>query len=143
MAVYVDNMRAGLKVAGRNYVMCHMLADSDDELHEMADRIGVNRRHWQAPPKVSTSHYDITQSKRALAVKAGAIEVTVQEMAAMAASRRVRGFMGHPAQAIGWYMAYRAEQRPTQALLDEASRSASKASNKAADSEQLMLSFSD
>lgn len=143
MAVYVDDMRASLKVAGRNYVMCHMLADSDEELHEMADQIGVSRQYWQQPPKVSTSHYDITQSKRALAVKAGAIEVTMQEMAAMAASRRLRGFMGHPAQAIGWYMAYRAEQRPTQALLEEASRSASKASSKAADSEQLMLTFSD
>ena len=143
MAVYVDNMCASLRVAGRNYVMCHMLADSDEELHEMATRIGVSRHYWQQPPKVSSSHYDITQSKRALAIKAGAIEVTMQEVAAMAASRRVRGFMGHPTQAIGWYMAYRAEQRPTQALVDEASRSASKASSSAADSEQLMLSLSD
>ena len=91
MTVYVDNMRAPLKVNGRDYVMCHMLADSDDELHAMADRIGVSRAYWQKPPKVSTSHYDITQTKRALAIEAGAVVVEVREMAAMAASRRIRG----------------------------------------------------
>lgn len=143
MAVYVDNMRASLKVGGRNYVMCHMLADTDDELHAMADRIGIDRRYWQAPPKVSTSHYDITQSKRALAVKAGAIEVSMQQLAAMAASRRVRGFLGDPDQALGWYTAYRAERGYTQALVEDAERKASKASSNASDSGQQMLLLSD
>jgi len=143
MAVYVDNMRASLKVAGRNYVMCHMLADTDDELHAMADRIGIDRRYWQAPPKVSASHYDITQTKRALAVKAGAIEVSMQQLAAMAASRRVRGFLGDPNQALCWYIAYRAEGGYDRGIVDDTERKSSKASNNASDSGQQMLLLSE
>lgn len=77
--VYVDDMRAPY---GR-LVMCHMIADTDDELHAMADRIGVSRRWHQKPPKVRHSHYDICLSKRAQAVAAGAREITVRETAAI------------------------------------------------------------
>lgn len=98
MTVYVDNMRASF---GR-MVMCHMLADSDDELHEMAARIGVARRWHQAPPKASSSHYDIAQSKRKLAVAAGAVEITLRQAACMAMRRRVTGELGQPADAEAW-----------------------------------------
>lgn len=54
-------------------VMCHMLADTEEELHAMAKKIGIARRHYQI--KASTPHYDICKSKRALAVMAGAVEV--------------------------------------------------------------------
>ncbi|WP_353641360.1 DUF4031 domain-containing protein [Mesorhizobium sp. WSM2239] len=70
MAVYVDNAR---RPFGR-LIMCHMWADTLDELLAMADRIGVNRKWLQQPPKASWVHFDIAQSKRALAVEAGAIE---------------------------------------------------------------------
>lgn len=69
MAVYVDDMRARL---GR-MIMCHMIADTEDEIHQMADHIGVARRWYQG------DHYDISLSKRALAVKHGAIEITQRE----------------------------------------------------------------
>lgn len=70
MSVYVDSP---LYAFGR-MVMCHMIADTPDELHAMADRIRVARRWFQAPPKASFWHYDIAKSKRALAIAAGAIE---------------------------------------------------------------------
>lgn len=98
MTVYVDDMRAGY---GR-MVMCHMLADTDDELHAMADRIGVSRRWWQSPEKTSGSHYDIALSKRALAVQAGAVQVTQRQAAAMNCRRRVTGSLGDPAEAVQW-----------------------------------------
>lgn len=66
MTVWVDDMAARY---GR-MIMCHMIADSDDELHAMADRIGVARRWHQG------DHYDICKAKRALAVKFGAVELT-------------------------------------------------------------------
>ena len=70
MPVYVDRARNGF---GR-MLMCHMIADTPDELHAMADRIGVARRWFQTPPKASFWHYDIAQTKRALAIAAGAID---------------------------------------------------------------------
>ena len=78
MSVYVDDMRAPFG----NMVMCHMWADSDEELLAMADRIGVQRKWIQGHPvlffgkhrNASWVHFDIALSKRALAVKFGAIE---------------------------------------------------------------------
>ena len=95
MSVYVDDMRAPVD----RMKLCHMLADTDEELHAMADRIGVSRRWHQAPPKASTSHYDISLSKRAMAVQAGAIEITWRQAGEIAKARRqaARGAMDeHP-----------------------------------------------
>ena len=73
--VYVD---APVWPLGR-MLMCHMVADTLDELHAMADRIGVARRHFQNKPG-GTPHYDICKAKRALAVRDGAKEVDKREM---------------------------------------------------------------
>jgi hypothetical protein len=70
VSVYVDRARNGY---GR-MLMCHLIADTPEELHAMADRIEVARRWFQEPPKASFWHYDIAQSKRALAIGAGAID---------------------------------------------------------------------
>lgn len=106
MTVYVDDMQASF---GR-MKMCHMLADTDDELHAMAAKIGVARRWWQSPEKTSGSHYDIALSKRALAVAAGAVEITMQQAACMNARRRVTGELGPPAEARAWVQQWRAER---------------------------------
>ena len=68
MTVYVDTARHPFK----GYVMCHMVADSLDELHAMADKIGMERRWFQAPPKASHPHYDIPEHKREQAISLGA-----------------------------------------------------------------------
>jgi hypothetical protein len=78
VTVYVDDMQAPFG----NMVMCHMIANTDDELHAMADRIGVARRWFQG------DHYDIALSKRALAVKEGAREITWRDAAMMMRARR-------------------------------------------------------
>ena len=49
-----------------------MTADSDEELHAMADKIGHRREWFQPHPR--GNHYDLTPPRRALAVKYGAIE---------------------------------------------------------------------
>jgi len=71
MAVYVDDMR----VTFGRMVMCHMMADTPAELHDMADKIGVARKWFQG------DHYDIALSKRVLAVQLGAEQITLREMA--------------------------------------------------------------
>lgn len=83
MTVYVDDMRASF---GR-MVMCHMLADSTDELLAMADRIGVQRK-WLQKSGTTHEHFDIALSKRALAVKAGAIEIDRQQLVAILKGKR-------------------------------------------------------
>lgn len=83
MAVYVDDMRAKF---GR-MIMCHMLADTDDELHAMADAIGVARK-WHQKAGTIRSHYDIALSKRAIAVRMGAFEIDRSRVAAILKARR-------------------------------------------------------
>lgn len=84
MAVYVDDMNAKY---GR-MIMCHMLADTDDELHAMADLIGVDRR-WHQKAGTPQSHYDICLAKRSAAVKRGAKEITVRDSAMLIRKKRL------------------------------------------------------
>ena len=90
MTVYVDNMRARF---GR-MVMCHMIADTLDELHAMADRIGIARRHFQDTH--SGPHYDISLSRRALAIQYGARDITLRQCAVMCMYRRRHGQLCKP-----------------------------------------------
>lgn len=100
MTVYVDNMRAAF---GR-MIMCHMIADSDEELHAFAARLGLKRAWHQAPPKASNSHYDISLAVRAKAVTLGAVEITWRQTAFMCRRRRVEGSLGSPEDAEAWGM---------------------------------------
>lgn len=69
MAVYVDYAR----IPFRGMLMCHMFADSREELHAMADRIGLRREWFQKG--ASLEHYDVSLTKRLLAIKCGAVAV--------------------------------------------------------------------
>lgn len=78
MSVYVDDMEAPFG----NMIMCHCWADSLDELFIMVDKIGVSRKWIQGHPDLSIGkaknaswlHFDISKSKRKLAVINGAVE---------------------------------------------------------------------
>lgn len=65
MTVYVDEIRQYPKK------WAHMWSNDLDELHAMADRIGL-KRSWFQTKNARFPHYDITPSKRALALKYGA-----------------------------------------------------------------------
>lgn len=92
MAVYVDELRTirpadSKPQAQRNGDRwCHMTADSEQELHEFAARLGLKRTWYQVGGRKVwhwyLSHYDLVPSKRALAVRYGAREVSLEEMAA-------------------------------------------------------------
>lgn len=77
MTCYVDDVRHKFG----NMVMCHLWADSEDELLAMVDRIGVQRKWIQGHPTLSHGkhrnaswvHFDIALSKKALAIEAGAV----------------------------------------------------------------------
>lgn len=75
MSVYVDDMRAPF----RGMLMCHMIADTSEELLQMVDRISVKRK-WIQYAGTPKEHFDICWTKRKLAVSAGALEVTRREL---------------------------------------------------------------
>lgn len=81
--VYVDDYRGRL---GR-MVMCHMIADTPEELHDMARRIGMKRSWFQSG---SFPHYDVSRTRRAMAVKLGAREVSSKQLVAIIRKLRQR-----------------------------------------------------
>ena len=54
-------------------IMSHMFADDLEELHTLAQAIGLKREWFQT--NSSVPHYDVCQTKRALAIEQGAIEL--------------------------------------------------------------------
>jgi hypothetical protein len=58
--------------------MCHMVADSTEELLAMAERIGVSHR-WLQKAGTRHEHFDVCLSKKKDAISAGAIELTRRE----------------------------------------------------------------
>jgi hypothetical protein len=55
MAVYFDTP---MKWGGRK-LSAHLIADSLDELHEFAKKVGLHQTWFQTPPKASNPHYDV------------------------------------------------------------------------------------
>jgi rRNA maturation endonuclease Nob1 len=88
VSVYVDGMRAPL---GR-MVMCHMIADTSEELLLMADRIGVDRK-WLQDAGTDREHFDIALSKRRLAIQHGAIEIGMRDLAVKIRAKREKAKM--------------------------------------------------
>lgn len=87
MTVYVDDMyRYPMGQFGR-MKMSHMIADSTEELLEMADKIGVARR-WIQQAGTPDEHFDISMGCRAKAVAQGAKEITLRELSMMVKDRR-------------------------------------------------------
>ena len=68
MSVYVD----GSLDYAHDSKWCHMIADSTEELHEFAAKLGLEASWFQ---KGNTPHYDLRPTKRARAVHLGAIEL--------------------------------------------------------------------
>jgi len=57
---------------------CHLEADTLEELHQFAQRLGLKREWFQDKP--AHPHYDITSSVRQRAVRLGAIEMSNEQM---------------------------------------------------------------
>ena len=63
-------------------VMCHMMADSTDELLAMADKIGVQRK-WIQKQGQWNEHFDVCLASREKAVANGAIQLTARELVSL------------------------------------------------------------
>lgn len=85
MTVYVDDAR----IRYGRMRMHHMIADSTEELLEMADRIGVQRK-WIQLAGTHREHADVCTTKRMLAVAAGAVEVSTRDLVRIVMARATR-----------------------------------------------------
>jgi hypothetical protein len=83
VSVFVDD---GKYPYGR-LLMCHMIADTSEELLAMARRIGV-AENWIQKAGTAMEHFDICQTKRALAIQCGAIGITTRELSKKVMRRR-------------------------------------------------------
>ncbi len=70
MAVYVDDA----VIAWRGQRWAHLMADTLEELHAFAARLGLPRRAFQ--DKTSGAHYDVTAEIRTLALALGAVAIS-------------------------------------------------------------------
>jgi hypothetical protein len=79
VTVRVDALRHRTGPRGRKSY-CHMTADTLEELHAMAERIG-RKRCWFEKSRRGVPHYDIDEEFRASAVEAGAVERRIKRTA--------------------------------------------------------------
>jgi hypothetical protein len=76
MGVYVDLL--GPSIPNKNWPYkhsCHLIADTEIELHDFARRIGL-KRAWHQKKAFQISHYDLTTHMRRKAINYGAEAIT-------------------------------------------------------------------
>lgn len=86
MSVYVDELfDYGWKLGPS----CHLVADTEEELHEFALSLGMKRDWFQcSKPKAGLPHYDLTARRRMQAIKKGAIALNRNQFVEMVRKRR-------------------------------------------------------
>jgi len=108
--IYVDPLteyaRDQIKPEARKFGTrwCHMIADTPAELHAMASDIGLRVEwHQTSGNRAALNHYDLTPSKRALALRRGVKEITHEQFRHMLASRVGAEIKAEIAAApVGW-----------------------------------------
>jgi hypothetical protein len=74
--VYVDNMNAKTG----DWICCNMVGDTDDELYAIAEQCGLKREWAKTGMYRNRAHFEVALSKKKLAIKAGAQEVSMVEL---------------------------------------------------------------
>ncbi|NIL59658.1 DUF4031 domain-containing protein [Salinispora arenicola] len=96
MTVYVDDFRRSARVGRISGRWSHLTADTVQELHEFAAKLGLHRDWFQtckqkcAPEGRACPHwhYDVVDVKRGEAIRLGAKAITWREMGALTSARR-------------------------------------------------------
>lgn len=77
MTIYVDPLvNYGWILRGQNVTSCHMIADTEMELMIFATEIGLCTSWVQ---RKSFIHFDLVESVRKKAIKAGAVDLPIGE----------------------------------------------------------------
>jgi hypothetical protein len=91
MAVYVDDWRQLATVGKMTSRWSHMTADSEQELHEFAARLGIPRSAFQSKPgKPVFDHYDLPENLRLEAISLGAVALGWRQAAKLRRERAKR-----------------------------------------------------
>ena len=77
--VYVDRLVKQSNGKSSYKLRCHMWADTPDELHKMADSIGLKRCWFQNKKGKNFPHYDLSPHKRQQALNEGAQEKSLRQ----------------------------------------------------------------
>ncbi len=80
MPVYVDEPREYPKAKLRCKTWSHMVANTSDELEAMARLVDL-QPEWIQNPGTPREHYDLVPTKRAKAIRKGAIPVSSRKIA--------------------------------------------------------------
>lgn len=93
--VYVDPIRTCSKSKRWPYTKAaHLVADTVEQLHNFAGRLGLRRQWFQDRPGLP--HYDLTVGMRWQAIRKGAIEITQKQLVEMMnANRKIEDDENH------------------------------------------------
>ena len=82
MTVYVDDCRllqGRLKSWQNRLLISHMIADTSEELGDMAEAVGL-REAWIRYPNTAAERFDVSQTKRTEAIRRGAVPINSREL---------------------------------------------------------------
>lgn len=85
MPVYIDDYNAPY----RSMIMCHMVADTTEELLDMCTKIGVAHK-WIQYKGTYNEHFDICLTKKKKALQQGAIEIGFRDYATFVNKRKIK-----------------------------------------------------
>ena len=101
VTVYLDDWRQPAHLGPVDDRWSHLVADSEEELHAFADRMGMRRAWFQdRPGRPHHAHYDLPERARAEAVAQGAVEISWRDLGRMLRDRRAAP-PGGPGAAVG------------------------------------------
>jgi hypothetical protein len=99
MTVYVDDWRQRARLGHVDARWSHLIADSDEELHAFATRLGMKHAWFQTDPRrPHRSHYDVTEALRRQAISLGAVAITWRDIGRMMRERRQRALQASEPQ---------------------------------------------
>ena len=92
MTVYLDDWRQPARLGPVDDRWSHLVADTDDELHAFAARLGMRREWFQHKAgRPHQAHYDVPERARREALDLGAVPVTWRQVGRMMRERRGAG----------------------------------------------------
>jgi hypothetical protein len=89
MTVYLDDWRQPARLGSVADRWSHLVADSEEELHAFAARLGMRRESFQSKRhRPHHAHYDVPERSRHTVLEMGAVAVSWRELGRMLRNRR-------------------------------------------------------